>query len=56
MKSLVLQFEDAEFASLKRAKGQQTWREFILSKKEGAAVPAAPTAPDAPPTTAKESS
>ena len=41
MKSLVLQFEDAEFASLKRAKGKKTWREFILSKKDEAAGAAA---------------
>jgi len=36
MKNLVLHFEDAEFAQLVEAKGELTWREFILTlrKKE----------------------
>ena len=32
LKSLVLHFEDREFAGLLEAKGSKTWREFILAK------------------------
>lgn len=30
MRSLVLHFEDKEFEKLKKARGERTWRNFVL--------------------------
>jgi len=50
MKSVVLAFEDAEFARLKQAKGTLTWRDFVLGMAESVDQKAAEggPSPDSP--------